>query len=361
MSLDVRPNVWPVAYHLWMSIATSPDLSLPVADFDARDFPLPERFDVFHDGAAPIFDARSLIDPTGFHSVTRDYFIDSVLVSRLQNDPYLVQRDQRHLSDGSTDWVTIQLFIAGGARGVVQGGRNLRLDDRTVGVVDLARPYTASTSRSDLIAVCIPRDRIEAADTLYRTTPSVAWPADSEHGRMLTTAVRELWRSLGQARLEDGPGLADDIIDTLNRALRPGELSVQVRDVRTQADRFIEANLAEQDLDARTVGAAIGYSRSAVYRLYEPDGGVRRYVRSRRLRRCLDELARPTDPARRVVAVAARWGFEDASHFNRLFRAEFGVPPSAVRPPGSEAYEEREWPSSMTDDLHRLHAWQRSA
>ena len=34
---------------------------------------------------------------------------------------------------------------------------------------------------------------------------------------------------------------------------------------------------------------------------------------------------------RPVGEVAARWGFPDAAHFSRAFRAEFGEPPSAVR------------------------------
>jgi AraC-like DNA-binding protein len=58
---------------------------------------------------------------------------------------------------------------------------------------------------------------------------------------------------------------------------------------------------------------------------------VSTWIRSRRLDRCRRELVDPLAAHRPVGEVAARWGFPDAAHFSRAFRAEFGEPPSVVR------------------------------
>ena len=72
---------------------------------------------------------------------------------------------------------------------------------------------------------------------------------------------------------------------------------------------------------------AFHYSRSAIYRLFEPHGGVAAFIRAERLRRCHAELIRSTTP-RAVSVVAARYGFTDPSHFSRIFHRHYGIAPS---------------------------------
>jgi transcriptional regulator GlxA family with amidase domain len=54
-------------------------------------------------------------------------------------------------------------------------------------------------------------------------------------------------------------------------------------------------------------------------------------IRSRRLERCRHDLVDPAKADRSVGAIAARRGFRDAAYFNRIFRAEYGLPPAEYR------------------------------
>ncbi len=54
-----------------------------------------------------------------------------------------------------------------------------------------------------------------------------------------------------------------------------------------------------------------------------------------RLQRAFTLLIVPHDSARRISDIALEVGFSDISHFNRLFRARFGVSPRGVRSAGS--------------------------
>lgn len=74
----------------------------------------------------------------------------------------------------------------------------------------------------------------------------------------------------------------------------------------------------------------VGMSRSNLYRLFEDDGGVARYIQRQRL---LEARTVLTDPATRksISAIAGDLCFADASSFSRTFRREFGHSPGEVR------------------------------
>jgi AraC-like DNA-binding protein len=69
-------------------------------------------------------------------------------------------------------------------------------------------------------------------------------------------------------------------------------------------------------------------SRSALYRLFERDGGIARYIRDLRLDMCFADLIDMLPDSGRVRRVAENWSFFDPANFNRAFRSRFGVPPS---------------------------------
>ncbi|MFD4701025.1 helix-turn-helix transcriptional regulator [Streptomyces niveus] len=55
------------------------------------------------------------------------------------------------------------------------------------------------------------------------------------------------------------------------------------------------------------------------------------WIRHRRLERCRLDLANPRLNARPIQAIAERWGFTNPTHFSRLFRAAYGIPPRDYR------------------------------
>jgi AraC-like DNA-binding protein len=93
---------------------------------------------------------------------------------------------------------------------------------------------------------------------------------------------------------------------------------------------YIEDRLDDPDLSPAAIAAAHGVSvRTLQLAFAETGTTVTRHVRDRRLKACYRDLTRP-GPAETVTDVAFRWGFNDAGHFSRTFRQEFGVTPSAV-------------------------------
>ena len=79
-----------------------------------------------------------------------------------------------------------------------------------------------------------------------------------------------------------------------------------------------------------TIAKAHAISVRALHALFEDSGeSVAALVRRERLRRCLEDLERPSGGS--VTEIAFRWGFRDAAHFSRVFKRQFGATPSDAR------------------------------
>jgi AraC-like DNA-binding protein len=74
----------------------------------------------------------------------------------------------------------------------------------------------------------------------------------------------------------------------------------------------------------------VGISRSNLYRLFEPEGGVARYIMAQRMRAAYAALA-DTDNHQPIHVVAESVGFAEAASFSRSFRREFGCKPRDLR------------------------------
>ncbi len=92
---------------------------------------------------------------------------------------------------------------------------------------------------------------------------------------------------------------------------------------------WIEQRLQAGEVTPAAIAAAHSMSVRSVYRVFEEAGEtVGGFVRARRLERACRDLAAGADS---ISQIAVRWGFSDASHFARAFRAQYGCRPRDYR------------------------------
>jgi AraC-like DNA-binding protein len=95
---------------------------------------------------------------------------------------------------------------------------------------------------------------------------------------------------------------------------------------------YIDLHLASPELSPGSIAAAHYISTRHLHSLFrQADTTVSTWIRERRLERCRTDLLDPVLSDRTVSAIAARWGFTDAAHFSRVFKASYGVSPSELR------------------------------
>jgi AraC-like DNA-binding protein len=98
----------------------------------------------------------------------------------------------------------------------------------------------------------------------------------------------------------------------------------------------IETLLHDPDLSLAKVAAEHGVSPRYVQKLFtQNDQTFSAYLKLRRLSRCHTELISPIFGQLSISEIGFRWGFNDAAHFSRSFRDQYGLSPREHRQLGS--------------------------
>lgn len=216
-------------------------------------------------------------------------------------------------------------------------GVDMQVRAGDITVFDLGRTQRTYAHPSHVLSIVVPR---EIADEAFHS-PSAGLHGTVLRGHtvlggLLSDYLQSLHRRLPAVTLADAPAVVQATTQMLGACLRPN------RDTLAQAQPQIQGVTLEriQQYIARNLGAPLppellcrtfGISRSLLYRLFEPLGGVAHYVQQRRLARAFHTLANPANRRLRVGEIATRCGFISEAHFSRAFRAAFGLAPSDVR------------------------------
>jgi AraC-like DNA-binding protein len=101
---------------------------------------------------------------------------------------------------------------------------------------------------------------------------------------------------------------------------------------REQIRSYIEAHLHDPALTPGRVAATVHLSPRRLHQLFEADGEtVGSYILRRRLEECARAISDVSQRSRTVTEIAFLHGFNNASHFGRVFRERYGVTPSGYR------------------------------
>ncbi|MCB8836524.1 helix-turn-helix domain-containing protein [Aurantimonas sp. VKM B-3413] len=199
-------------------------------------------------------------------------------------------------------------------------------------VFDAGRPHRARFKNAHILAVSIPQDELRpfVEDCAGLHGIVLKTPASALLGDMMVSLDRHLVR-LGPREIA---GAVQAFRELLAIALMPSPGKDAARagtfDKFDQARAAIERRLASPGLSPAAIASEIGLSRSRLYELFRPFGGVASHIQERRAVRLKALLEDPLEP-RSIAALAFAVGFASESHASRTFRQMFGAPPGQFR------------------------------
>ncbi|MQA86577.1 MAG: helix-turn-helix domain-containing protein [Streptosporangiales bacterium] len=314
--------------------------------FRAEDEPVASRLDYWKNVVGETVVPLDFRVPGGpdFRSrlVTGD--VGLVRVCEITGPAVRVARTTKLLRRSDPELCKIDVLVRGRAV-VEQGGRQAGLGPGDFVFVDLSRPCHWAISPARMVAVTFPRTLLPVPSNDLALLAGVGIPGGRGAGALISSLARQLPRHLGDYRVADGARLSAAVLDLLSVALaarldRGDEVPPDIRQraLLLRIHRFIEERLADSELSPAAIAAAHHISVRYLYRLFETEGTtVAGWIRRRRLERCRRDLLDPALRAQTVGSIGARWGFADAVHFNRVFRAAYGVPPGEYRLTGNGA------------------------
>ena len=218
---------------------------------------------------------------------------------------------------------------------VLVGGAPQLASGRSLHFRSLGRPFDGSGCDASVLTLYIPRDLFGGASSMLDRVPNAA--PDTGLAGLLADYMASLDQRLDGIQESDLSNLATATRDLVAACLLPtADRLAAANDAISltlleRARRCIRSNLHSPAFGPDQLIRQLFISRSRLYRLFEPFGGVARYIQRQRLIVAHAGLSDPVQAERTILQIAEGVGFVDASSFSRAFKQEFGHSPSEAR------------------------------
>lgn len=319
------------------------DPKIPSSRFTVEPLRPKERYEVWRESIACIFDVegdRDIRRGDRFRARIDAHMIGPVMLARTTSLQQDWKRSPLTVARNGMDHYMIQHYEDGHQQCTYRGG-SVEMPANGLIVYDLSQEVFTRTSDFTNISLIIPRPMLDAA----LRSP------DSQHMRVITgseplvAVLRDHMRTVADQAdrltlregMELGPVMVGLAAACLNASIQdtPGGRFAVDHATLTAIKREIEARLDDRELTPADLCRRSRISRTRLYELFEPIGGVFHYIRERRLRTALLALLDPTQDRKLIYQIAYDAGFNDESSFSRTFRKRFGFSPRDVRRGGA--------------------------
>ncbi|EJJ28741.1 DNA-binding domain-containing protein, AraC-type [Rhizobium sp. CF142] len=307
---------------------------LPTYELTTHDLPPGYQFEAWRNNFAPMLEFDEPDDVTvGFGGKQVTWDLGCLAFSRIETDALGFVSLPGHTRRDPLDHWTLTTLLYGCVN-TIAPARTFEGSAGVVQVHTLGRPFEGNITNSEMLMLFVPRDfctevtgALNAAEFSNLSTGM---------GRLFTDYMIGLAKRLPVIDEAELPALvaatramilacASPSADHIEEAREP-IASVLIE----RAHRIIQARLFDPKFGAESLRRELGVSRSRLYRLFEPFGGVMHYIQHRRLLDAHSALSDPTDQ-RRIIEIAEQHCFNDGTEFSRAFRREFGCSPTDVR------------------------------
>lgn len=288
------------------------------------------------------------------------YALGPVVLGATRASSQRFRRTPETIARSGVDHVIVQLYTSGGYDGVA-GNRPMQVRAGDICVFDLAQVLETRATAFANVTLVVPRPRMEACLSHPEALHGLVLPGTNVAAALIGRHLQALIELAPAMTLADCAPVIEGSVGLIAACLRAemdrsdSRADAGEADLLIRIKRQIEGHLGDPGLSGASVARHFGLSRSTLYRLFTPYGGVAAYVRSRRLHRAFFEL---TAPGARIKEVARRWQLGSGEVFNRSFKAAYGITPKMARSASALAAEGRH----ANDDAPRsqLSRWMRS-
>ena len=304
--------------------------------FTTEKAPTHRRLALWQDIVCDVFvqlDCKSDLG-TSFHGAITSTQLGNAKCSEVSSGEQRVFRTASRVARASEDFILVAL----GKRGtgaVLQDGRETVIHPGEFAFYDTTRPYELRF-RDDFMQTIfqVPREMLRRRVTGTETLTAVTFTAASPLQQLAYNFISGVASMADRVDRDTALRLSDQAVDLVAMVLseRLGATAPASSTHRSallcRLKAHIHAHLADPDLSLAGTAAALGISPRYVNNLLaDQQTSFQRYVLMQRLEYCKRDLASPMLAHRHVGEIAFAWGFNDLSHFGRVFREHFGASP----------------------------------
>lgn len=308
--------------------------------FSTADLPPHRRLDYWNDLTGTAFTplVTDPVDRQAFAGRLTRTQVGQIRLAEARSEPAVVRHSRQHVAQAREALFMLCLQLDGVSINRQQGRESiLRYGD--FHLLDSSRPYEVSFEQPNrMLVLSIPQPDLARRMPNPESVVAIAVSGRAGVAGLLSSLLCNFWQ---QRRTGDETYLSarfsEAVLDLIASAYAtittaaPESSSIAIAR-REQIRSYIEAHLHEPALTPGSIAAAVHLSARRLHQLFEADGEtVGAYILRRRLEECARALSDLGQRSRTVTEIAFLHGFNNASHFGRVFRERYHSTPSEYR------------------------------
>jgi AraC-like DNA-binding protein len=248
---------------------------------------------------------------------------------RVARTPELIRRDDRG--------VLKVVFQLQGRAVIEQCGAQVVLNPGEWSIYDASRPYVVVNPEAiEFLAMLVPRERLINANAnisrylLQRSSATVGL------GRLICAYLGVLLDEMSGLDADSERQLVDSAIELVQLAVagrnRIGRAMGATVVSKDRIKAYINRHLRDPGFSIESIADVMHCSKRHLHKMFnEESDTISHFLWNARLERCRADLGNPQLRGQSITAIAFSWGFNNAAHFSRCFKARFGLSPSEHR------------------------------
>ncbi|ABY37662.1 helix-turn-helix domain-containing protein [Brucella suis] len=299
-----------------------------------------QRDDFWREAVKLIYDVMSSDDQSGkgFKGSLRSQQFGTCLIGSATSNGQNYQRTPSIIAQSDMDHYVLQAMIAGRMTGDFNG-TNVSAKPGDIVILDLLQTVSSSVEAGERITIVIQRGELEKL-VGWRNLHGMVLPGEAPTTRLLFEYLRGLDAVAAELPPNEALAAQEAMLTLLSASITSKEEEAIENTpanlpMRHRIITYIDENLTNPLLGPHSIMQHFHLSRSHLYRAFEPDGGVAKVIRDKRLdlayRILIDRKGKPTS----LKEIAYCCGFNDRTQFTKAFKARFELSPKEAREIGA--------------------------
>jgi AraC family transcriptional regulator, positive regulator of tynA and feaB len=308
--------------------------------FSTAELPPHRRIEYWNDLTGDAFTplVTDPVDRRAFAGRLTRTQVGAIRLAEARSEPAIVRHSRQHVAR-TRDASFMLCLQLDGVSVNRQQGREAVLRYGDFHLLDSSRPYEVSFQQFNrMLVLSVPHPELARRMPNPESVVGIAMSGRSGVSGLLSSLLCNFWQ---QRRTGDetflSPRFSEAILDLVASAYAcitaaaPESSSIAIAR-REQIRSYIETHLHDPALTPGSVAAAVHLSPRRLHQLFEADGEtVGAYILRRRLEECARAMSDAAQRSRTVTEIAFLHGFNNASHFGRVFRERYQTTPSDYR------------------------------
>ncbi len=307
--------------------------------YSTNDLPANQRQEWLHEIIGREY-ANVEITPPAEEELFNEMIIypwNDMRLSSIRSSEITLQRKAQEPNLYSQDAFFVVVLLSGNYR-LQQNGKEVFLQPGDISLYDatLAHKIDCLHNFSKLI-ISIPRPMLKDRIARVEQYTALRIPGNTGIGLVAANFIRSTLNQADHLNADEFSALSEYSLDLLTLAfasVHPTNFNVCSSRIiiLNRIKDFIGRNLSDPEINPDRVSDAVGISPRYINKLFKDENtSLMRYILKRRLENCRKDLRNPVHFGHQISEIAFRWGFNDCSHFSRVFKHRYGCTPKEYR------------------------------